>query len=126
MTAAVLLAALVLIMGILYEYFSDNQMDQLKKQTELAPKQWKLWLLLEDRSAYLNNLDVGDGRITWIDSEGAVLFDNKKSSAEMENHLDREEIEEAFETGVGVSSPLFHHPDGAPALLRPQRPTERY
>ena len=37
-TAAVLLAALVLIMGILYEYFSDNQMDQLKKQTELAAK----------------------------------------------------------------------------------------
>ena len=103
-TAAVLLAALVLIMGILYEYFSDNQMDQLKKQTELAAKAVEALASVEDRSAYLNNLDVGDGRITWIDSEGAVLFDNKKSSAEMENHLDREEIEEAFETGVGVSS----------------------
>ena len=103
-TAAVLLAALVLIMGILYEYFSDNQMDQLKKQTELAAKAVEALASVEDRSAYLNNLDVGDGRITWIDPEGTVLFDNKKSSAEMENHLDREEIEEAFETGVGVSS----------------------
>lgn len=103
-TAAVLLAALVLIMGILYEYFSDNQMDQLKKQTELAAKAVEALASVEDRSAYLNNLDVGDGRITWIDSEGAVLFDNKKSSAEMENHLDREEIKEALETGTGVSS----------------------
>ncbi len=103
-TAAVLLAALVLIMGILYEYFSDNQMDQLKKQTELAAKAVEALASVEDRSAYLNNLDVGDGRITWIDPEGTVLFDNKKSSAEMENHLDREEIKEALETGTGVSS----------------------
>lgn len=103
-TAAVLLAALVLIMGILYEYFTDNQMDQLKKQTELAATAVEVLASAEDRSAYLNNLDVADARITWIDPEGTVLFDNKKSSAEMENHLDREEIKEALETGTGVSS----------------------
>lgn len=103
-TATVLLAALVLIMGILYEYFSGNQVNQLKRQTELAAKAVESLSSVEAQSAYLNNLDVGDSRITWIDSEGMVLFDNKKSSAEMENHLNREEIREALEEGIGVSS----------------------
>ena len=80
-------------------------MDQLKKQTELAAKAVEVLASAEDRSAYLNNLDVGDGRITWIDPEGTVLFDNKKSSAEMENHLDREEIKP--------------EPASAPAILPP-------
>ena len=34
--AAVLLASFVLITGVLYEHFSNNQMEQLRAQTSLA------------------------------------------------------------------------------------------
>ena len=34
--AAVLLASFVLITGVLYDYFSNNQMEQLRAQTALA------------------------------------------------------------------------------------------
>ena len=40
-------------------------------------------------------------RITWIDSNGVVLFDNTTSYSNMENHLSREEIQAAIQNNVG-------------------------
>ena len=45
--------------------------------------------------------DIGELRVTWIDTDGTVLYDNDASAAELENHYDRPEIKEAFDTGVG-------------------------
>lgn len=44
-----------------------------------------------------------DLRITWIDSDGTVLYDNDTNAAKMENHADRPEILQAFAKGVGSS-----------------------
>ena len=41
--------------------------------------------------------------MTWIDSEGTVIFDSHAEPGEMENHRNREEIEEAFTFGEGSS-----------------------
>ncbi|MDR3593236.1 ATP-binding protein [Clostridium sp.] len=46
----------------------------------------------------INGVDV---RITLIDNNGVVLYDNEQLSDE--NHKDREEVKEAFETGEGHS-----------------------
>lgn len=40
-------------------------------------------------------------RVTWIDTEGDVLFDNSAEAANMENHLLRQEIQSALDVGVG-------------------------
>lgn len=40
-------------------------------------------------------------RVTLIDSQGKVLFDNEVDKGELENHLNRPEIEEALEYGEG-------------------------
>lgn len=40
-------------------------------------------------------------RITYIDSDGKVLFENRKDKEDLENHLNREEIEQAIATGEG-------------------------
>lgn len=40
-------------------------------------------------------------RITYIDSDGKVLFENRKDKEDLENHLDREEIKEAIAKGEG-------------------------
>lgn len=88
--------SIALIMGVLYNYFSDVQMQQLHIQAELAAR--GVELKGED---YLNRLDDNDCRVTWIDQEGNVLFDNKASSGGMENHLQRREIIDALRSGTG-------------------------
>lgn len=44
-----------------------------------------------------------DERITWIAPDGSVLYDNMADADTMENHLQRPEVQGAFETGSGRS-----------------------
>ena len=45
-------------------------------------------------------------RVTYIQSDGTVAFDNQEDAEEMENHADREEVKQALETGSGSSERL--------------------
>ncbi len=42
-------------------------------------------------------------RITWIDTDGTVLFDNDAAASGLENHSDRPEVQDAFASGEGES-----------------------
>ena len=42
-------------------------------------------------------------RITLIDTDGSVIYDTVGDTYDLENHKDREEVKEAFETGEGES-----------------------
>ena len=95
---AVFLASLILIMGVLYSYFSGVQQRQLQMQLELAAQG-----VTNEETAYFSDLTVRDYRITWIDTDGTVLYDSDALSSDMENHLEREEIKEALATGYGES-----------------------
>ncbi len=95
----VLLASLVLIMGVLYDYFSRVQREQLSAQADLAAR-GAAGLGLD----YFQGLDLDGCRISWIAADGSVLYDNMGDAGSMENHLDREEVQEALETGRGESS----------------------
>ena len=59
---------------------------------------------------YLHTVENTPNRITLIDQDGTVLFDNQADPAQMENHADREEFREATTGGAGeavrVSSTL--------------------
>ncbi len=96
--AIVLLAAFVLITGVLYEYFSNKQMDQLNMQTHLAAQ--GVEAAGED---YFDDMEIDGCRITWIAADGTVLYDSQTEQAGMENHAGREEVSEALETGHGES-----------------------
>ena len=52
-------------------------------------------------NAFLENVEAERFRVTWIDTDGTVLFDTQADQTAMENHADREEILEAMETGCG-------------------------
>lgn len=95
---AVFLASLVFILGISYNYFSGLQMNQLKNQLELASQGVSL-----SGKDYFEHLNTDNYRITWIASNGDVLFDNAANTAVMENHLEREEVQEAMAEGYGDS-----------------------
>ena len=94
----VLLASFMLIMGVLYAYFSNNQMNQLTAQAQLAAQG------VEKIGAdYFSGLDSTGYRVTWISADGTVLYDSDAEADMMENHSEREEVREALETGSGES-----------------------
>lgn len=92
----VFIASLLFIMGVSYNYFSGVQMKQLHEETALAAQGVAL-----SGEEYLESLDDSDCRITWIAADGTVLYDNQADASKMENHLEREEVAEALETGTG-------------------------
>ncbi|MCR5145305.1 MAG: two-component sensor histidine kinase [Lachnospiraceae bacterium] len=47
--------------------------------------------------------DITELRVTWIDADGNVIYDNDVTSKGLENHMDRPEIQAAFKEGVGES-----------------------
>lgn len=96
---AVFLASVTLIMGILYDYFSRVQLDQLRIEAGLAARGVE-----ENGADYFDGLDTQSYRITWIGADGTVLFDNTSDADVMENHLDREEVKQAIASGYGHSS----------------------
>ena len=96
---AVLAAALAIITSFLYEYFTDIQRNQLKDELSIASVGTE-----QSGEAYLENLKSDNFRLTWVASDGTVLFDSQADKSVVDNHLDREEITEAFETGKGSSS----------------------
>ena len=94
----ILLAGTVLIMSVLYGYFNQLQHKQLKTQTDLVTH------AVENEGVdYLKQLNAREYRITWIDEDGMVLYDTDANASKMENHLDREEVQEAVTYGYGES-----------------------
>lgn len=94
----VLLATVLLLTGVIYNNFSDGQMEQLKVETDLAANGYELAGI-----DYFKSLDANKYRITLISEDGNVLYDSFKDETQMENHLEREEIKSAFEKGNGES-----------------------
>ncbi len=92
----VLLCSLGVVMGVLYSHFSDVQVQQLKDELSLAVTGTEQY-----GNAFLENVEADRFRITWINTDGTVLFDTKADLSVMENHADREEIRQAIQTGTG-------------------------
>lgn len=90
--------SLALIVGTMYSYFANVQRQQLRTETEMASL-----AVNSQQLQYLENLPKGEYRITWIAPDGQVLYDSDKSSAELENHLAREEVKIALQRGYGES-----------------------
>ena len=95
---SVFLACLVLILGVLYNYFTTSQQSQLRAQTALAAQG-----ITGEGLAFFEGLELQDYRITWIRADGSVLYDSRSNAAEMENHLQRQEVMDALANGYGES-----------------------
>lgn len=95
---AVLLASLIIVTGVLYQYFGNVQEGQLRDELSLAVSATE-----ELGKDYLDRLDFERYRLTWVDQNGTVIFDSHADITAMENHIDREEIKEALISGKGSS-----------------------
>lgn len=95
----ILLSSLVMIIGVLYDYFRGVQKNQLRTELAFAAEG------VEDSGvSYLEGLNDDSCRITLVGEDGTVLYDSVESADKMENHADREEIKEAREYGTGEAS----------------------
>lgn len=95
----ILLSSLVMIIGVLYDYFRGVQKNQLRTELAFAAEG------VEDGGiSYLEGLNDDSCRITLVGEDGTVLYDSVESADKMGNHADREEIKEAREYGMGEAS----------------------
>ena len=94
---SVMVLSIALFMGMLYQYFSDQMMTELESETWLVSRGVEL-----DGMDYLNGLHT-TSRVTWVATDGTVLYDNEADASTMENHADREEIREALTSETGTA-----------------------
>ena len=95
----ILLSSLVMIIGVLYDYFRGVQKNQLRTELAFAAEGVEV-----SGAAYLEGLNDDSCRITLVGEDGTVLYDSVESAEKMGNHADREEIKEAREYGTGEAS----------------------
>ena len=97
--ALVLAVGLVAVMGILYSNFDGQMRKELSKEAA-----YLTYGVEQQGVDYLKNIKDKSARITYIDQDGIVLFDNEADVSEMKNHSDRTEFQKAEKYGAGESS----------------------
>ena len=81
-----------------YKFFQEEVMDDLEAYTRLLSD-----MSFEECEKYEPELTEAGIRMTIIDKDGNVIFDNVADVADMENHRSRAEIQEAYKKGEGNS-----------------------
>lgn len=94
---SVMVLSIALFMGMLYQYFSDQLMSELETETWLVAQGVEL-----NGMDYLTGLNT-ENRVTWVDQDGTVLYDSQADAGSMENHADREEIQQALTAQSGTA-----------------------
>lgn len=95
----VLLTSLFVATTFIYDYFNKSQIKQLKDELELVRE-----TVDSVGIEYFENFDSTVFRFTVVDEDGTVLYDTVADATQMENHIEREEIKEALESGHGSST----------------------
>lgn len=95
--------AIFITMVLMFSIFYDVYKEQVKsdlKTIALTLKDTGIFNQDKEIGFYINNNNL---RVTWIDINGKVLYDNDVDYRGMENHADRPEIKAAFRYGHGFS-----------------------
>ena len=92
---AVILLSTALFCTVLLRHYTTRVFDELEMEAALAARGVEL-----EGADYLAGLDP-QNRVTWISGDGSVLYDSQADAGAMENHLEREEVQEALSGRVG-------------------------
>lgn len=106
----VLIAAIALIMGILFQFFEKQIQTELTNEARFLAQAVENEGIgyfdgFESKSnkVTLSNKAALNDRITLVDKDGTVLYDSEADAATLDNHAEREEIRAAMENGEGIS-----------------------
>ncbi len=89
---------MALMIFVLNKNFVNIEITQLSKEANLASVGVE-----KDGQTYLESIHDSEYRVTWLDSDGSVLYDTQVNSSTMENHSSREEFKKAISEGEGSS-----------------------
>ncbi|MDI9539992.1 MAG: ATP-binding protein [Bacillota bacterium] len=95
----VLIASIFIANSFLYDFFNKAQVSRLKEELSIVANNVEKF-----GDEYFDNFDSTMFRLTLIANDGVVLYDSQTDATLMENHLDREEVVEAIDTGNGSSA----------------------
>ena len=99
-----ILAVLATVIGITIIYYGLFQ-KQVRADLSVSAKLLKDTHYFESVNINADKIDlstdINELRVTWIDEDGTVLYDNDASAELLSNHNDRPEIQEAFDKGSG-------------------------
>ena len=94
----VLIVTIVLIFGVLFEYFETQLTNELGSEADYIAH-----AIENDGVSYINNFKNDKKRITLIDENGVVIADTSANESELDNHSDRDEVKKAMKDGSGTS-----------------------
>ena len=86
-------------MNVIYFYLFDKQVKKDLRNTAQTLQETGVF----NKSAKIPDISVENMSITWIDTDGTVLYDNENDETILENHLNRPEVKEAISNGEGDS-----------------------
>ena len=95
---AVLLASLLITFVVSQDFFNETKKELSQEARYISMG------LASGGDDYLNKIaaeNTGDVRVTLIDGDGTVLFDNQAEAKTLENHAMRQEVMEALANGSG-------------------------
>lgn len=94
----VLLATIVLILGTLFRFFEKQIQRELENEASFLSH-----AIEHEGTEFFEGFDNHNNRVTLINEKGKVLFDSETNAKELDNHAEREEVQEAIEKGKGMS-----------------------
>ena len=99
-----ILAIIATVIGITIIYYNLFE-GQVRSDLSVSAKLLKDTQYFESVDIDVDQIDLSTDldelRVTWIDKDGTVLYDNDASAELLQNHFDRPEIQEAFKQGEG-------------------------
>ncbi|MBQ9117282.1 MAG: ATP-binding protein [Clostridia bacterium] len=100
---AVLMAFFVTVIPVSVRFYANALVKELKLEADYLTH----GIETVGTDYLVQTIEKGN-RVTLISTDGAVIFDSTADADAMENHLDREEIREAIETGEGYATRRSH------------------
>lgn len=79
---------------------ADSTHEELREETDVVAAALNQ---ANDDHVLLDQIELGDTRVTLVADDGTVLYDSDESPSDMANHADRPEIAEALADGDGIS-----------------------
>ncbi len=103
LSLATVLLSFALVFAVMYHEFNSRMQTELKMETEYLSAG-----IATGGEDYLYSIDADPylSRVTVIAQDGTVQFDSEADQTQMENHLDRPEIQDALRFGKGQGTRL--------------------
>ena len=101
-----ILLTLVLVLGVSISVFYTTYENRI--ESDLSAELRFLVAIADNEEADISSLSIPGHRVTLISSDGTVLYESDAEAEEMENHLERPEVQGALIYGFGADTRKSH------------------